>query len=111
MTHWLDLSQVYGDSEEEAKLVASGGLFSGQNSIGKIKLVKEGQIEGGIGRKYICIEKGCFFLGKYPNFFSRKIMKNRIWTFSFSSLIFQIPTDNFLTKLSKLTTCVSTYLE
>ena len=64
MTHWLDLSQVYGDSEEEAKLVASGDNIGGQSSMGKIKLVKEDQIEGGIGRKFICIENGCFFLGK-----------------------------------------------
>ena len=63
MTHWLDLSQVYGDSEEEAKLVTSGDI-GGQSSIGKIKLVNEDQVEGGIGRKYVCIESGCFFLGK-----------------------------------------------
>ena len=64
MTHWLDLSQIYGRSDEQVEFVMNGGKEQ-QSTSGKIKLVPENQREGNDREKkqnYICIEPGCFWL-------------------------------------------------
>ena len=64
MTHWLDLSQIYGRSVEQAEIVMNAGKGH-QSTSGKIKLVPENQREGNDiekKRNYICIEPGCFWL-------------------------------------------------
>ena len=64
MTHWLDLSQVYGDSKENADLVRTGGGVGQDNISGEIKLVSEEQTKGQ-ERNYLCMQHGCFWLGNY----------------------------------------------
>ena len=61
LTHWFDLSQVYGNSDSDVKEVKTGGLH--QNNPGK------GQIEAKNAQRKthlvkICSEEGCFLTRK-----------------------------------------------
>ena len=64
MTHWLDLSQVYGHSLETTVSVTTGGDNNEKDTAGKIRLIAKEEIGPGFKNKYICIEDGCFVLGK-----------------------------------------------
>lgn len=65
MTHWMDLSQVYGNSVETSVSVTAGGDTNEKDTAGKIKLIAKKDIGHGFNNKHICIEDGCFVLGKY----------------------------------------------
>ena len=81
MTHWLDLSQIYGRSDEQAEIVMNGGQRH-QSTSGKIKFVPEYQREGNDvekKRNYICIEPGCFWLvGKIKVYKVTKLSCNTV---------------------------------
>ena len=69
ITHWLDLSQIYGSSRSERNAIKTG---SGQtnsddedeNTGGKIKLLPKGQGSGVVGTfRKACVEEGCHLTG------------------------------------------------
>ena len=70
ITHWLDLSQIYGSSRSERNAIKTG---SGQtnsdeedeNTGGKIKLLPKGHQGSGVVGTFrkACVEEGCHLTG------------------------------------------------
>ena len=68
ITHWLDLSQVYGNSAEEEVKIRSAGRTGKSQGRGQIHLAtdltKETLGASTDNFKRVCIEEGCFLSGK-----------------------------------------------
>ena len=65
LTHWLDLSQVYGNNEFDARIIKYGGHI-GNNAEnaglgkGQIEFIKAKEFKN---FQKVCSEEGCFLAG------------------------------------------------